>query len=260
MTFEHLLVSEPAPDVLQITLNRPRQFNALGRATFRELNVALEQFERSSGHVLILNGAGRAFCFGADFQEFRDPAMLPDLLEMFQEMIGKLHNCSGITVASLNGFATGAGMDLALACDLRIASDRAKLAEAYVGMGLVPDGGGSYFLPRMIGESRALYYLLTGESIDAAEAKHLGLVNAVCTGEELPARTLELAQSLASRPQTALRLIKKLVRENGRADLSSALRNEREAQLECFQDPAHQKLVSEFLEKHQDTKTRKLRE
>lgn len=250
MTFEHLLVSQPAVDVWQITLNRPRQFNALGRTTFRELITALGDFEQSGGKVLILSGAGRAFCFGADFQEFRDSGTLPDLLETFQNVIRKIHECPAITIASLNGFATGAGMDLALACDLRVASDRAKLAEAYIAMGLVPDGGGSYFLPRMIGESRALHLLLTGESIDASEAKNLGLVNSICAGEDLPARTLELAQSLASRPQTALRLIKKLVRENSRADLTFALRNERDAQLECFRDPAHHELVAAFLKKH----------
>lgn len=249
MSFEHIEVSRPSEGVLQVRLNRPRQFNALARITFVELDAAMQDFETSGDRVLILTGAGRAFCFGADFLEFQDRSRLPELLQMFQSLIRRIHECPKSTIASLNGFATGAGLDLALACDLRIASERAKLGEAYISMGLVPDGGGSFFLPRLIGHSRALKLLMTGESLDAAEARALGLVNDVCAAEELPAKTLELAQSLVSRPQTALRLIKKLVRQNAQADLQAALNNERDAQLACFEDPAHLELVREFLAK-----------
>lgn len=249
MSFEHIEVSRPSEGVLQVRLNRPRQFNALARITFVELDAAMQDFETSGDRVLILTGAGRAFCFGADFLEFQDRSRLPELLQMFQSLIRRIYECPKSTIASLNGFATGAGLDLALACDLRIASERAKLGEAYISMGLVPDGGGSFFLPRLIGASRALKLLMTGESLDAAEARALGLVNDVCTAEELPAKTLELAQSLASRPQTALRLIKKLVRQNAQANLQAALNNERDAQLTCFEDPTHLELVREFLSK-----------
>lgn len=250
MTFEHIALSEPAPLVLQLTLNRPRQFNALARITFQELLNATEHFEQSDHRILILTGSGRAFCFGADFQEFRDPEALPQLLEVFQNLIRRIYDCPKITIASLNGFATGAGLDLALACDFRIAADRVKLGEAYIGMGLAPDGGGSFFLPRIVGAARALQILMTGESIEAAEAKTLGIVNSICPSEQLTAQTLELAQSLAAKPQTALRLIKMLVRKNAQSDLDSALRNEREAQLQCFKDPEHLALVREFLAKH----------
>jgi enoyl-CoA hydratase/carnithine racemase len=249
VTFEHLELSRPAEQVLQVTLNRPRQFNALAETTFVELDRAIREFEQSADHVLILTGAGRAFCFGADFLEFQDRGRLPDLLGKFQSVIRNLDRCPKITIASLNGFATGAGMDLALACDLRIASDRVKLGEAYISMGLVPDGGGSYFLPRMIGASRALKLLMTGESLDAAEAKALGLIHDLCPADQLASKTVELALSIASRPQTALRLIKKLVRQNSQSDLETALNNERESQLTCFEDPAHQDLVREFLAK-----------
>lgn len=249
MNFEHIEVSRPSEGVLQARLNRPRQFNALARTTFVELDAAMQEFEASGDRVLILTGAGRAFCFGADFLEFQDRGKLPELLQMFQSLIRRIYECQKSTIASLNGFATGAGLDLALACDLRIASERAKLGEAYISMGLVPDGGGSFFLPRLVGASRALKLLMTGESLDAAEARSLGLVNDVCAAEELPAKTLELALSLASRPQTALRLIKKLVRQNAQADLQTALNNERDAQLACFEDPTHLDLVREFLAK-----------
>lgn len=240
-------LAKPAQHVVQITLNRPRQFNALNAALFQELDDALLDFEKSEDRVLILTGTGRAFCFGADFQEFRDRSVLPELLDRFQSLIRRICGCPKVTIASFNGFASGAGLDLALACDLRIASDRVKLSEGYVSMGLVSDGGGSFFLPRMVGASRALYLLLTGESVDAGEAKSSGLVHQTCPAEELAAKTLELAQAIASRPQTAVMLLKSLVRRNASVDLETALRNEKEAQLQCFQDAEHLERVNEFL-------------
>ena len=245
--YEHILISKGADSVRVVTLNRPKQFNALGRDTFNELNRALDEFEASDDSILILTGAGRAFCFGADFQEFQDRTQLPELLELFQNLILRLYECSKITVAALNGFATGAGLDLALACDFRLASDRAKLGEAYISMGLVCDGGGSFFLTRTLGTSRALHLLATGDSIDSANAYQLGLVTAVHPADQLYNEALLFAQKLASQPQTALRLIKKLVKENDRVDLKTALQNERTAQLQCFNDPVHQSIVNEFL-------------
>lgn len=230
-----------------ITLNRPKQFNALGKTTFIELHEAIDQFEQSEDSILILTGSGRAFCFGADFQEFQDRSQLPELLALFQKLILRIYNCSKITIASLNGFATGAGLDLALACDFRLASDRVKLSEAYISMGLVSDGGGSFFLTKMIGRQRALQLLATGDSLDAQTAYSLGLVVSVHPSEQLQNDAINFAQKLAAKPQTALRLIKKLVKENDRTDLESALRKERDAQLVCFEDPDHVKLVTEYL-------------
>lgn len=245
--FQHLEITSPAEKIRVVTLNRPKQFNALGKTTFIELQEAINQFEQSEDSILILTGSGRAFCFGADFQEFKDRTQLPELLALFQKLILRIYNCSKITIASLNGFAAGAGLDLALACDFRVASDRVKLSEAYISMGLVSDGGGSFFLSKMIGMQRALQLLATGDSLDAQTAYSLGLVLSVHPSEQLQNEAINLAQKLAAKPQTALRLIKKLVKENDRIDLESALRNERNAQLVCFEDPDHAKLVTEFL-------------
>jgi enoyl-CoA hydratase/carnithine racemase len=245
--YEHILVSKGADSIRVVSLNRPKQFNALGRITFQELMRAIEEFERSEDSILILTGAGRAFCFGADFHEFHDRSQLPELLELFQNLILRLYSCSKITIAALNGFATGAGFDLALACDFRIASERAKLSEAYISMGLVSDGGGSFFLTRMLGISQALQLLATGDSIEPSRAYDLGLVSAVHPADQLYNETLLFAQKLASKPQTALRLIKKLVKENDQADLKTALQNERSAQLQCFNDPIHVSIVNDFL-------------
>ena len=251
--YEQIEISHPAERIQLITLNRPRQFNALGKATFIELHEAINQFEQLEDSILILTGAGRAFCFGADFNEFQDRTQLPELLSLFQKLILRIYHCCKITIASLNGFATGAGLDLALACDFRIASDRVKLGEAYISMGLVSDGGGSFFLSKMIGMQRAFQLLATGDSIDAQTAYSLGLVVSVHPSEQLANETISFAQKLAAKPQTALRSIKKLVKENDRTDLETALRNEREAQLRCFEDPQHLELVNEFLNR----KTRK---
>jgi 2-(1,2-epoxy-1,2-dihydrophenyl)acetyl-CoA isomerase len=245
--FQHLEITSPAEKIRVVTLNRPKQFNALGKTTFIELQEAINQFEQSEDSILILTGSGRAFCFGADFQEFQDRTQLPELLALFQKLILQIYNCSKITIASLNGFATGAGLDLALACDFRVASDRVKLSEAYISMGLVSDGGGSFFLSKMIGMQRALQLLATGDSLDAQTAYSLGLVLSVHPSEQLQNEAINLAQKLAAKPQTALRLIKKLVKENDRIDLESALRNERNAQLVCFEDADHAKLVTEYL-------------
>src|SRR5262245_26568832 len=243
---EHLEVTNPAEKIRVITINRPKQFNAMGKTTFIELHEAIDQFEQSEDSILILTGSGRAFCFGADFQEFQDRSQLPELLSLFQKLILRIYYCTKITVASLNGFATGAGFDLALACDFRLASDRAKLGEAYISMGLVPDGGGSFFLTKMIGMQRAFQLLATGDSIDAQTAYSLGLLVSVHPSEQLQNEAISFAQKLAAKPQTALRLIKRLVKEN-KTELENAIDRERESQLDCVEDPEHRELVNEFL-------------
>jgi 2-(1,2-epoxy-1,2-dihydrophenyl)acetyl-CoA isomerase len=245
--YEHLLISNPADSIRLITINRPRQFNALGKITFTELTNAIDEFEKSEDSIFVLIGTGRAFCFGADFQEFQNRSQLPELLRLFQDLILRIFNCEKITIAALNGFATGAGLDLALACDFRLASDRAKLGEAYISMGLVSDGGGSFFLPKMLGGAQALQFLLTGDSIEASRAHELGLVSSVHPADQLQNESVLFAQKLASKPQTALRLLKKLVKQNEQLNLEAALINEHDAQLKCFDDPVHQSIVAEFI-------------
>jgi 2-(1,2-epoxy-1,2-dihydrophenyl)acetyl-CoA isomerase len=251
--FEHLIVSHPGDKILQITLNRPRQFNAIARQTIAELIEAIQEFEASSDHVLVLTGSGRAFCFGADFQEFEDTSQLSPMLDAFQNLIRRIYFCPKITLAVLNGFATGAGFDLALACDFRLAAEKIKVGEAYIGMGLVPDGGGTFFLPQQIGMSRALELLITGESIPAEEGLALGLIHKIFPAATLQTQALEYAAGLASKPQTAVRLIKQLVKSNPQK-LEEALSNENRAQQTCFQDEAHLAIVRDFLAKRKKGK------
>ena len=253
MSYQHLELSKPADQILQVLLNRPRQFNALNKTKIQELFQALEGFESSTDEFLILTGVGRAFCFGADFTEFENREELPHLLSLFQRLISRLYDCPKITVACLNGFATGAGLDLALACDFRIAAEKIKLGEAYISMGLVPDGGASFFLPRLIGTGRALEMLLTGEAISAEQALQYGLVHRVYPPNELLESTLKFVAALSTKTKMARQLIKKLVKEPA-ANLHDALQKERESQLICFEDPDHRRLAEEFNAKTQRRK------
>ena len=213
-----------------------------------DLHSALDSFANSNQDFLVLTGSGRAFCFGADFEEFEDRQALPKMLEQFQSLILKLYDCKKITVACLNGFATGAGFDLALACDFRVAAEKIKLAEAYISMGLVPDGGGSFLLPHLIGGSRALEMMLTGEAISAETAFNLGLIHRQFPAAELTERTLQFVAELAAKPKTARELIKKLLK-NPSPTLKDALKAERDAQMICFEDAEHQHLAAEFLKR-----------
>jgi enoyl-CoA hydratase/carnithine racemase len=245
LSYQQLELTNPADHVLQVSINRPKQFNALSRTTIQELFQVLEGFENSSDEFLVLTGAGRAFCFGADFSEFENRKELPNLLNIFQRLVFRLYDSPKITIACLNGFATGAGLDLALACDFRIATEKIKLGEAYISMGLVPDGGGSFFLPRLIGTGRALEMLLTGEAISAEEALAIGLIHRVFPATDLIAGTMQFINQLSLKPPKARQLIKKLVKEPA-ANLYDALQKERESQLICFEDPEHLRLAEEF--------------
>jgi enoyl-CoA hydratase/carnithine racemase len=175
------------------------------------------------------------------------------LLALFQDLIRSLYHSDKITVAALNGFATGAGLDLALACDFRIAVEKIKLGEAYISMGLVPDGGGSYFLPRFIGSTRALEMLLTGEAISAEEAFRIGMINRVVAPSELLSTASLFMEQLSSKPAFARQQIKRLVKESSN-QLEEALQKERAAQLLCFEDPDHLRLAEEFNAKIQRRK------
>jgi len=239
-----------------ITLNRPRALNALNREVIDELFTALNEAAGDPEvRVLILTGAGRAFCFGADVSEFSRqiepgnsaPALL--LLKKVQEIIRLLIGTPKPIIAGLNGFATGLGLDLALACDLRIAAERAKLAEAYISMGLVPDGGGTFFLPRLVGLAKAAEMIFTGEPLSAVEAQRIGLLNRVVPTEELPKAMDILADKLIKSPSLALGLAKQALWKNLQGNLTSALQEEAQNQKICLASEDHREAVRAFLEK-----------
>jgi 2-(1,2-epoxy-1,2-dihydrophenyl)acetyl-CoA isomerase len=244
--------------VARLLLNRPRALNALDGATIEELRDALKAAAADSEvRVLILTGVGRAFCFGADVSEFRKAqeqggkAAIEALLSKAQEIIQVLYEMPKPTLAALNGFASGLGLDLALACDLRIATDRVKVSEAFVSMGLVPDGGGTFFLPRLIGSGKAAEMILMGEPITSQEAEKIGLINRVVPASEFDKTVLDWAQKLAKGPSLAIGFAKQALKKNFGLDLVEALKVEAEFQKICLQSADHREALRSYLERRE---------
>lgn len=242
--------------IAKLLLNRPRSLNALDEATIEELREALRTASSDSDvRVLILGGVGRAFCFGGDISEFRKAqeqggkAAIEALLSKAQEIIRMLYEMPKPTIAALNGFASGLGLDLALACDLRIATDRVKVSEAFVSMGLVPDGGGTFFLPHLIGFGKAAELIFTGEPVPSLEAERIGLVNRVVSASELEKTVQDLAQKLANGPSLAMGLAKRALQKNLSLSLVDALQVEAEFQKVCLQSADHREAVQSYLER-----------
>ncbi len=256
MDYKTILYSK-ADGVATITLNRPRQLNALNEEMILEiLEAAKKAAEDEEVKVLIITGTGRAFCFGADISAFRQgesssASLAFNLLPKAQEIIRTLIGMDKPTIASLNGFATGLGLDLALACDLRIAAERAKLGEAFITMGLVPDGGGTFFLPRLVGLAKAAELIFTGEAISASEAERLGLINRAIPAPDLEKNVRELAIKLAQSPSPALGLAKRLLWKNLQANIEEALSSEAESQKICLESQDHRAAVQAYWKKRE---------
>lgn len=202
--------------VATLTLNRPDKFNAFDREMVDEWAAALNELSADRDtHAIVVTGAGRAFCAGGDLAKLAEDAGPLRRKEFLRDHVHRvaraLQNVEQPVIAMVNGAAMGAGLDMALLCDLRIAASQAKLGEAYVNLGLIPGDGGAWLLPRLIGPSRALELLWTGRVVTGDEAAEWGLVNRAVPGEALHAETYELAERLAAGPQLAQRMIKRAV-------------------------------------------------
>jgi len=257
MNFQHLIVKSEGP-MATIVLNRPEKLNAFEDTMRGEMYESITQVARDpSVRVLILTGAGRAFCAGADVNylrelvETRDMERARRLVETGREIVRAIRAMDKVVIASVNGPAAGAGANLALACDLRIASREASFSEAFVRVGLHPDLGGTYFLPRLVGLGKAAELMLSGETIDAREAERIGLVNRVVPHEELEKATREVAERFAKWPPVAVRWIKQALNQTWDSSLDEMLELEIEAQVACFQSRDAQEGVRAFLEKRE---------
>lgn len=220
-----------ADGVALLTLNRPDRGNAVVPELARDLLQALDRLESDrTVRVLILTGAGNQFCAGADLVEFQryideqlpithEPYNARVLWPVTQRVVG----CRLPVIAAINGGATAGGLDLALACDLRLASTRAKLGETYIKLGLNPGNGGTYFLPRLIGSGLAAELALTGDVIDAQRALDMGLVNRVVEPDALMPETIALAARIAAYPRLALEATKQQLRQSWHLDLISSM-------------------------------------
>ena len=253
--YEHILVSE-VNGIATITLNRPDKLNAFIGHMRRDLAEALEHAGSDRGiRVVIVTGAGRAFCAGGDIaymaelMERRDSDEFERILGAGRRVISAIRMMTKPVIAAVNGPAAGAGFNLALACDLRIAASNATFSQSFVKVGLHPDWGGTYFLPRLVTPNKACELFFLGDAIDAAEALRLNIVNQVVAPEELEAATLQLAERLCAAPPIALAAAKQAVYVSGESDLDEMMRYETEAQLRCFESEDGHEGVRAFFEK-----------
>ena len=239
-----------------VTLNRPDKLNAFTVDMVQELKEALGALAGASAvRVIVLTGAGRAFCAGADV------GLLKDLIERFDEPTGRrlVDGMRGVSavmraapqpvLASINGVAAGGGANLALGCDLRIAADGAQIGQVFTKIGLHPDWGGTFFLPRLVGPAKALELLIGAEMIGAAEAERLGLVNRVVPAAQLAQATAAWARQIAAAPPLAVRRLKQAVYLSERATLDEALTYELDAQLACMRSADGQEGIAAYFEK-----------
>ena len=255
-TFETITV-ESADRVCTITMNRPDVYNALNDKLTFELQDALKAAGRDKAvGVLVLTGAGKAFCSGQDLADLKDkyvPGYVPhlgdDLRKRYNPIVRRIREMEKPVIAAVNGVAAGAGLSFALACDIRIASEHASFIEVFINVGLIPDSGSTFTLPRLVGLSRAMELCFTGDKVTAQEAHRIGLVNRVVGADQLEAETRKLAGRLASLPARGIALTKRLLNQSFSNDLDGQLEAEAFAQETAGMTQDHAEGVLAFIEK-----------
>ncbi len=249
---------EVSEGVATLTLNRPDVLNAVTEQMLTELADAIKQVKRDAAvRAVILTGDGRAFCAGQDLQSIRDgytgggspPAFGNLLRKGYNPLILRMRNMEKPVLAAVNGVAAGAGCSLALACDLVLASDTAKFMQVFVRVGLVPDSGSLFFLPRLVGFARAMELCLRGEAVSAQDAERIGLVNRVVPQADLLKTAREWMIGLATGPGKAIGLIKRGLNRSLGSDLETMLEVEAQLQEIAGRTQDHREGVLAFLEK-----------
>jgi len=251
VTYETILLDQ-SDGVTRITLNRPDRLNSFTRAMHGELQAALD--EARDARVIVLTGAGRGFCAG---QDLNDRAVAPgetvDLGETVEEswnpLIRRLATMPQPVIARVNGVAAGAGANIAFACDIVIAVKEAKFIQSFSALGLIPDSGGSWHLPRLVGQARALGLALTGEPITGEQAADWGLIWKAVDGEWLDSETDSLAAKLAALPPLGLAAIKSIIRSTGERTLDQELDLQRDEMRRLGFTEDYREGVAAFLEK-----------
>jgi enoyl-CoA hydratase len=251
MVYQNILL-ETTDRIATLTVNRPDKRNALNQATRDEILHALDSLQASGdSRVLVITGTGdKAFIAGADIGEFEGRTALTQRESMKgRRIFDAIEEFPKPTIAMINGFCLGGGMELALACDLRFAGDNARLGQPEINLGIIPGGGGTQRLTRLVGEGKAMELILTGDLIDAAPAKGIGLVNDVFPALELRNRVYALAARIAEKSPIALRMAKEAVKTAARMNLREGL--DRETDLFCLTFGSEDKAegVRAFLEK-----------
>jgi len=256
MTYECLLY-EVKDGIATLTLNRPDRLNALGGTLREDLFDAITRSAADPEvRAIVITGAGKGFCAGGDVKAMNEakegqrPRSLAEKIAPGRDRtLLAMRDAPQPIIAAVNGAAAGAGMNLALACDLRVASSAARFSQAFVKRGLHPDWGGTYFLPRIVGMAKACELIFTGAIIDAAEALRLGIVSQVVAPEDLLPTVQALARTIAAGPPIAIRLARRALYRNAEADLRSALEFETFAQNACFETEDAREGIRAFVEK-----------
>ncbi len=247
------LFYEKKENVATITLNRPKSLNALNTALLTELKDTLEDAEADAEvRVILITGAGeKAFCAGADVAEIRDknPEEARAWSQWVQEILTFVEQMRKPVIAKIHGFCLGGGLELALACDFRIASEKAIFGMPEVNLAIIPGGGGTQRLPRLIGKTKALELLMAGEQIDASEALRLRLVNKVVPVDELDRAVDVLIKKLLSKSSVTLAILKDAVNKGIEMDLEHALQHEAECFESMLKTEDAQEGLKAFLEK-----------
>ncbi|MGB9179038.1 MAG: enoyl-CoA hydratase-related protein [Pyrinomonadaceae bacterium] len=243
--------------VATLTLNRPGALNALTLVMGQEFRSAFGEAQERGARAIILTGAGRAFCAGGDLREMQKMAEQEGRIEaFFDKPLRFIHECVLLirqtplpVIAAVNGPASGAGCNLALACDIVLAAESARFNEAFIKIGLTPDCGGTFILPRLVGMKRAAEMLMTGDVVDAQRAAEMGMINSVVADEELMSEARNLAIRLASAPTAAIGRIKQLLEESAGNDYVAQLELEHKMQLQSGQTKDFKEGVAAFIEK-----------
>lgn len=258
MGYESIVV-EKKNNISRITLNRPQALNAFNDQMGEEFYAALKEAEKDpETRCLVITGAGRAFSAGEDVSGLKErygegthPSLGDHLRKKYHPLIMRIRNMEKPILARVNGIAAGSGASIALACDIRIASEDAGIKEAFIGVGLVPDSGSSYFLTQTLGPGRALELIMTGRTVGAREAENLGLFTRTVPTAELDKTVDELSTKLASGPTKALGLSKRVVNQASRLELPDAMEYEAQNQDIAGRTKDHLEAVRAFLEKRQ---------
>lgn len=249
--YETILV-EKHGSVAILTINRPDKLNALGSKVHAESVQALEILRKDDEvRVLIITGSGeKSFIAGADISEFKGQTPHTQRNTFYEKtLFNSLDAFPKPVIAMINGFCLGGGCEVALACDIRIASEKARFGQPEINLGIIPGGGGTQRLTKLVGEGKSMEMILTGDMIDANTALNIGLVNHVYSSEELEAKTLEMANKIAEKSPIALQLAKEAVKLASKSNLDEGLRREVDLFAICFSTEDKKEGVAAFLEK-----------
>lgn len=253
MEFENIIYEQEG-GIARLTINRPEKRNALNKAVRQEIRTVIAEIERDKAiRVAVITGAGsKAFCAGADLVQFKEATPLEIEARGFclgQQLYNDIENLRVPTIAMVNGYALGGGCELAMACDIRVASENARFGQTEINVGIMPGGGGTQRLPRLVGWGKAKELMYTGRIIGAAEAEKIGLVDKMVPADDLERTVMELANNIVSKSPIIIELIKKTINRGMYSDLAAALDYEKANFSLCFATEDRVEGITAFLEK-----------